>query len=73
MTGTEMLIEAMSRWGAHGEPTAVLLVYTDTAGDVWMKTNCSHTSAIGMAEYAKANTMQVLLASGDDPKEGEQP
>ena len=58
-----MLVEVMSRWGEHGEPTAVLIVYTDTAGDVWMKTNCAHTHAIGMAEYAKHNVLMALLSS----------
>lgn len=66
MTGTELLIETMTRWGQHGEPTAVLLVYTDTGGNVWMRTNCSHTQTIGMAEYAKHNALVAVLSSEEE-------
>ena len=68
MTGTELLIETMTRWGQHGEPTAVLLVYTDTAGDVWLRTNCTHTHAVGMAEYAKHNVLATLLAQPEEDR-----
>jgi hypothetical protein len=68
MTGTEMLIEAMTRWGEHSEPNAVLLVYTDTAGEVWMKTNCSHTQTVGMAEYAKHFALATLLSQPEEDK-----
>jgi hypothetical protein len=68
MNGTEMLIEAMGRWGDHSEPTAVLLVYTDAAGEVWMKTNCPHTQAVGMAEYAKHFLLATLLAQPEEDR-----
>jgi hypothetical protein len=59
--GTDMLMKILERFGEHGEPLAVLVVYTDVNGDVWMKTNCVHTHAIGLADYAKHNVLQAMI------------
>ena len=59
--GTEMLMKIMSRFGEHGEPLAMLVVYTDVNGDVWMKTNCVLTHAIGLAAYAQTNVLNTLM------------
>lgn len=66
MTGTEMLINVMEKFGQHGEPEAVLVVWTDTSGDVCIKTNCGHTHTVGMAEYAKTFALQILLQQPDE-------
>ena len=65
MNGTEMLINVLEKFGQHGEPEAVLLVWTDTNGDVWIKTNCANTHTVGMARYAEAFALQILLAPDD--------
>lgn len=65
-SGTEMLMKIMTRFGEHGEPLAMLVVYTDVNGDVWMKTNCTHTHAIGLATYAQQNVLAVVLAQGEN-------
>lgn len=65
-SGTEMLVKIMSRFGEHGEPLAMLVVYTDTNGDVWMKTNCTHTHAIGLATYAQANIIAAVVGQKEE-------
>lgn len=59
--GTEMLMTIMERFGEFGEPLAMLIVYTDINGDVWMKTNCTNTHAAGLAAYAQANVLRAIL------------
>ena len=66
MTGTEMLINVMEKFGQHGEPEAVLVVWTDTNGDVCIKSNCGHTHTVGMAEYAKHFALQVLFQPDEE-------
>jgi hypothetical protein len=61
MKGSEMLMAIMGRFGDHGEPLAMLVVYTDINGDVWMKTNCTHTHAVGLATYAQQNILNAML------------
>jgi hypothetical protein len=59
--GTEMLMTVLERFGEFGEPLAMLIVYTDVNGDVWMKTNCTHTHAVGLATYAKENILTAMM------------
>lgn len=59
--GTEMLMAILERFGEHGEPLSMLVVYTDVNGDVWMKTNCTHTHAIGLATYAQQNVVNAMM------------
>jgi hypothetical protein len=66
MTGMETLISVMEKFGQHGEPEAILIVWTDTNGDVCIKTNCSHTQTVGMARYAEAYALKTLLEPDDE-------
>lgn len=61
MSGTEMLMEVLGRFGEEGEPLAMLVVYTDVNGDVAMKTNCTHTHAVGLATYAQHNVLTAMM------------
>ena len=61
VTGTEMLMTCLTRFGEYGEPLAMLVVYTDVNGDVWMKTNCTLTHATGLATYAQQNILNAML------------
>jgi hypothetical protein len=67
-TGTEMLMKILSRFGEHGEPLAMLVVYTDVNGDVWMKSNCTHTHAIGLATYAQHNVIKAVVGQEDQSR-----
>lgn len=66
MTGTETLINVMEKFGQYGEPEAVLIVWTDTNGDVCIKTNCANTHTVGMAEYAKTFALKILLTPEEE-------
>jgi hypothetical protein len=66
MTGTEMLIDVMSKFGEHGEPIAVMVVWTDENGDICIKTNCVHSHTVGMAEYAKHFALATILNSKEE-------
>jgi hypothetical protein len=65
--GTDILIKILERFGMYGEPLAMLVVYTDVNGDVWMKTNCVNTHALGLAEYASHNIKVSAWSEHDDP------
>ena len=64
--GSDMLMKIMERFGEYGEPLAMLVVYTDVNGDVWMKTNCVHSHALGLAEYASHNIKLYAWSERDD-------
>jgi hypothetical protein len=66
MTGMETLINVLEKFGDYGEPVAILIVWTDTNGDVRIKTNCGHTHTVGMAEYAKNFALQVLFQQDEE-------
>ena len=61
MSGTELLIEIMSRF-SETEPRAVVVVWTDDSDSVNMKTNSiGCTQAIGLMEYAKHNALRGIF------------
>jgi hypothetical protein len=69
MTGTEFLIKTMEDWGKHGEPKAILLIYTDEANDVAVTGHeCSFTQGIGLAIYAEEHIKRKLF---ETPPNGE--
>lgn len=60
MTGTELLIEILERFG-ESEPTSVLVVWGNENDDICMKSNCLSTATIGLAEYAKHNALEGIF------------
>jgi hypothetical protein len=53
MTSTEFFVETMESWGKHGEPKAILVIFTDEAGDITVTgNNCSYSHGMGLAMYA---------------------
>jgi hypothetical protein len=66
MTGMETLISVMEKFGQHGEPEDILIVWTDTNGNVCLKANCSHTQTAGMARYAELCALKILLEPDDE-------
>lgn len=59
MTGSELMIDTLTKF-SDAEATSVLIVWTDANGDISVTSNCSMSSVMGMAEYAKLATFATM-------------
>jgi hypothetical protein len=63
MTGTEVLMEVAESFRDNGEAKDLIIVYSDTNDEVYVKGNCSLTRALGLATYSQAHIAKALLES----------
>jgi hypothetical protein len=61
-SGTELLISTLEKF-SEGEPLAVLVVWTDVDGNLWMDKNCLNSQGIGLAAYAYENIIDTIVRS----------
>lgn len=60
MTSSELLIDTLTKFGTS-EPTGVVVIWTDEAGDIAVVSNCAMSSVMGMTEYAKLATFKEMV------------
>ncbi len=59
MTSSELLIDTLTKFG-DSEPDGILIIWTDTDGNIQMAANTTASHAMGMAEYAKLATFKAM-------------
>jgi hypothetical protein len=57
MTSSELLIDTLTKFGTS-EPTGVVVIWTDEAGDIAVVSNCAMSS---VTEYAKLATFKAMV------------
>lgn len=60
-TGTEVLMQTITSFEEHGEPVAILIVWTDENGCITLRTNSLNHNVIGLAEYAKQSAIRAIF------------
>jgi len=64
MTGTDLIVEVAGKL-QDGEATGMLIVWTNEHGELQLQSNCCHTHALGLAEYARIRLATILVESAD--------
>lgn len=59
MTSSELMIDTLTKFG-DAEAAAVIVIWTDTNGDVQAVSNASKTHVIGMCEFTKLSTFRTM-------------
>jgi hypothetical protein len=67
MTGTEMLMRLMEEWSREGEPQEVIIAFLDHEMVADYRTNCPHTRAIGLANFALMGSTEVMKRDSYEP------
>ena len=61
-TASELCMEALDDF-SQSEPIALLIIFTNEAGQIAVKSTCSASHAIGLAEYAKAEALARIMGN----------
>jgi hypothetical protein len=69
VTGTEMLMGLMAEWNRKGEPEEVIVVFLDHDQCVDYRTNCPHTRAIGLAQFALMGSTEAMREGSYHPRQ----
>lgn len=67
MTGTEMLMKLMAEWNRDGEPKEVIIAFVDGNGEADYRTNCLHTRAVGLAQFALDGSRDAIRGTTYTP------
>ncbi len=59
MTSSELLIDTLTTF-SDTEPTSILIIWINTAGEIQVASNCGAISMMGMSEYVKMATFRAM-------------
>lgn len=59
-SGTDLLMKVMEKF-QHGEPEAMLIVWTDENRDICIVTNCQNSHALGLSEWSRKYILKEML------------
>lgn len=62
-TASEILFDALADFN-QSEATAVVILYTNDAGDLCIKSNAVYSSGIGMCHYGREMFVRKLFGEG---------